>query len=200
MYIKQLSIFIENKVGRLQAIMDTLSENGINIRALSIAETTEFGILRIITPDVEKAKKVLREVDVISKITDVIAVYIDDQAGGLAKMLKCITAAEVNVEYMYAFLGRTEGKALMVLKADDEAKAEKALVASGMELASPEIIYFNKVKNKGAGSLRVQLLIYTFDAKLLFTASPAGAYRFAFHDIYLRKHIRRTPKIFGYTP
>ena len=140
MYIKQLSIFIENKVGRLQAIMDTLSENDINIRALSIAETTEFGILRIITPDVEKAKKVLREVDVISKITDVIAVYIDDQAGGLAKMLKSVTEAEVNIEYMYAFLGRTEGKALMVLKADDEAKAEKALVASGIELASPEII------------------------------------------------------------
>ena len=140
MYLKQLSIFIENKVGRLQAIMDTLSENDINIRALSIAETTEFGILRIITPDVEKAKKVLREVDVISKITDVIAVYIDDKAGGLAKMLRAITAAEVNVEYMYAFLGRTEGKALMVLKADDEAKAEKALLESGMELASPDII------------------------------------------------------------
>ncbi len=140
MFIKQLSIFIENKVGRLQAIMDTLSENDINIRALSIAETTEFGILRIITPDVEKAKKVLREVDVISKITDVIAVYIDDRAGGLAKMLKSVTEAEVNVEYMYAFLGRQEGKALMVLKADDEAKAEKALLASGMELASPDII------------------------------------------------------------
>ena len=140
MFIKQLSIFIENKVGRLQAIMDTLSENNINIRALSIAETTEFGILRIITPDVDKAKKVLREVDVISKITDVIAVYIDDKAGGLAKMLKSVTDAEINVEYMYAFLGRTEGKALMVLKADDEAKAEKALLASGMELASPDII------------------------------------------------------------
>ena len=140
MFIKQLSIFIENKIGRLQAIMDTLSENDINIRALSIAETTEFGILRIITPDVDKAKKVLREVDVISKITDVIAVYIDDRAGGLAKMLNCITEAEVNVEYMYAFLGRTEGKALMVLKADDEAKAEKALLESGMELASPDII------------------------------------------------------------
>ena len=140
MFIKQLSIFIENKVGRLQAIMDTLSENDINIRALSIAETTEFGILRIITPEVDKAKKVLRDVDVISKITDVIAVYIDDKAGGLAKMLKCITDAGINVEYMYAFLGRTEGKALMVLKADDEAKAEKALLASGMELASPDII------------------------------------------------------------
>ena len=140
MFIKQLSIFIENKVGRLQAIMDTLSENGINIRALSIAETTEFGILRIITPDVDKAKKVLRDIDVISKITDVIAVYIDDKAGGLAKMLKAITDAEINVEYMYAFLGRTEGTALMVLKADDEAKAEKALLGSGMELARPDII------------------------------------------------------------
>ena len=140
MFIKQLSIFIENKVGRLQSIMDTLSENEINIRALSIAETTEFGILRIITPDVDKAKKVLREVDVISKITDVIAVYIYDKAGGLAKMLRCITDAGINVEYMYAFLGRTEGKALMVLKADDEAKAEKALLESDIELASPDII------------------------------------------------------------
>ena len=140
MFIKQLSIFVENKVGRLQAIMDTLSENDINIRALSIAETTEFGILRIITPDVDKAKKVLREVDVISKITDVIAVYIDDRAGGLAKMLKSVTEAEVNIEYMYAFLGRTEGKALMVLKADDAEKAEKAFLKSGLELASPDII------------------------------------------------------------
>ena len=140
MFIKQLSIFIENKVGRLQAIMDTLSENDINIRALSIAETTEFGILRIITPDVDKAKQVLREADVISKITDVIAVYIDDRAGGLAKMLKSVTDSGVNIEYMYAFLGRREGKALMVLKADDEAKAEQALVASGMELASPDVL------------------------------------------------------------
>ena len=140
MFIKQLSIFIENKVGRLQSITDTLSENNVNIRALSLAETTEFGILRIITPDVDKAKKVLRDAEVISKITDVIAVYIDDRAGGLAKMLKSVTEAGVNVEYMYAFLGRTEGKALMVLKADDEEKAEKALLASGMELASPDII------------------------------------------------------------
>jgi hypothetical protein len=140
MFIKQLSIFIENKVGRLQAIMDTLSENDINIRALSIAETTEFGILRIITPDVDKAKQVLRDAAVISKITDVIAVYIDDRAGGLAKMLKSVTDSGINVEYMYAFLGRREGKALMVLKADDEAKAEQALVASGMELASPDVL------------------------------------------------------------
>ena len=139
MFIKQLSIFIENKVGRLQDVVDTLSENGINIRALSLAETTEFGILRVITPDVEKARNVLKDADVISKITDVIAVYIDDEAGGLAKMLTAITNAGINIEYMYAFLGRTEGKALMVLKADDEAKAEKALLESGMELATPNL-------------------------------------------------------------
>ncbi len=139
MFIKQLSIFIENKVGRLQDIVDALSKNGINIRTLSLAETTEFGILRIITPDVEKAKAVLKEADVISKITDVIAVYIDDKAGGLAKMLTVITNAGINIEYMYAFLGRTEGKALMVLKADDEEKAQKALLDSGMELATPNL-------------------------------------------------------------
>jgi hypothetical protein len=97
MFIKQLSIFVENKVGRLQAIVDTLSANDINIRALSIAETTEFGILRIITPDVNKAKQVLRDAAVISKITDVIAVYIDDRAGGLAKMLKSVTDSGLNV-------------------------------------------------------------------------------------------------------
>ena len=140
MAIRQLTVFVENKQGSLVSVTRSLAKHNVNIRALSIAETTEFGILRIITPDVDKAKKVLRDVDVISKITDVIAVYIDDKAGGLAKMLRSITEAGINVEYMYAFLGRTEGKALMVLKADDEEKAEKALISSGMELASPDII------------------------------------------------------------
>ena len=135
MFIKQLSIFIENKVGRLQAIMDTLSENGINIRALSIAETTEFGILRIITPDVEKAKQVLRDIDVISKITDVIAVYIDDKAGGLAKMLKAITEAEINVEYMYAFAGKNDGEAFMIIQTDELEAAENILQRGGFRQA-----------------------------------------------------------------
>lgn len=136
MFIKQLSIFVENKAGRLQAIIDKLSENGINISALSIADTTDFGILRIIADDNEKAKKVLSEIGVVSKSTDVIAVYIDDRTGGLAEVLKIVTNAGVSIEYMYAFLGRTEGKALMVLKADDEALAEKALTENGVKLAS----------------------------------------------------------------
>ena len=139
MFIKQLSIFIENKVGRLQAIMDTLSENEINIRALSIAETTEFGILRIITSDIEKAKKVLRDIDVISKITDVIAVYIDDKAGGLAKMLQAITNAEINVEYMYAFLGgKTAEQAYMIFHVQDEGNAAFALVSKGITCINQE--------------------------------------------------------------
>ncbi len=136
MFIKQLSIFVENKAGRLQAIIDKLGENGINISALSIADTTDFGILRIIADDNEKAKKVLSEIGVVSKSTDVIAVYIDDRTGGLAEVLKIVTNAGISIEYMYAFLGRTEGKALMVLKADDEALAEKVLTENGIKLAS----------------------------------------------------------------
>ncbi len=140
MFIKQLSIFVENKAGRLQAIIDKLGENGINISALSIADTTDFGILRIIADDNEKAKKVLAENGVVSKSTDVIAVYIDDRTGGLAEVLKIVTDAGISIEYMYAFLGRTEGKALMVLKADDEILAEKVLTEKGIKLASDDEI------------------------------------------------------------
>ena len=140
MFIKQLSIFVENKVGRLQSIIDALGENDINISALSIADTTDFGILRIIVDNPDKAKLVLKGMGVISKTTDVIAVYIDDRSGGLAKVLKIVTDAGIGIEYMYAFLGRTEGKALMVLKADDEAAVEKVLSQNGIALAGPDEI------------------------------------------------------------
>ena len=140
MFIKQLSVFVENKHGRLQAIIDNLSESGVNIRALSIADTTDFGILRIIADDNEKAKSVLADAGVISTSTDVIAVYIDDKTGGLAQVLKIVTDAGVSIEYMYAFLGRKVGKALMVLKADDEALAEKVLSENGIALAKPDEI------------------------------------------------------------
>ena len=136
MYIKQLSIFVENKVGRLQAIIDTLGENNINISALSIADTQDFGVLRIIVDDYEKAKQVLKSMGVVSKTTDVIAVYIDDRSGGLASVLKIVSEAGISIEYMYAFLGRTEGKALMVLKADDEEMAANILIQKGITLAA----------------------------------------------------------------
>lgn len=140
MFIKQLSIFVENKVGRLQSIINALGENDINISALSIADTTDFGILRIIVDDPDKAKLVLKGLGVISKTTEVVAVYIDDRSGGLAAVLSLVSDAGIGIEYMYAFLGRTEGKALMVLKADDEVNLEKVLTENGIELAKPEEI------------------------------------------------------------
>ncbi len=138
MFIKQLSIFVENKFGRLEAIVDALHKNEINIRALSIADTTDFGILRVIVDNAVKAKEALDSIGVIAKITDVIAVYLDDKTGGLAKVLKILTDEKISVEYMYAFLSRQTDKALMVLKADDEPRAEKALKINGIEIFDPK--------------------------------------------------------------
>ena len=136
MFIKQLSVFVENKFGRLEAIIDCLSKNGINLRALSLADTADYGVLRLIADDAEKAKEALNEIGVIAKLTDVVAVYLDDRAGGLASVLSVLKDADVSIEYMYAFLGRKEGKALMVLKADDEAKAEKVLADKNILMAT----------------------------------------------------------------
>ncbi|MBR7131971.1 MAG: ACT domain-containing protein [Clostridia bacterium] len=135
MFIKQLSIFVENKAGRLHSIMDALADKGINISALSIADTTDFGILRVIVSDADAAREILKAEGVISKITEVIAVYIDDRAGGLVAVLDHLSDAQIGIEYTYAFLGRTEGKALMVLKADDMAKAAALLEEKGIKLA-----------------------------------------------------------------
>ncbi len=134
MRIKQLSIFVENKSGRLHSIVDALKEESINLRALSIADTTDFGILRLIVDKPEAAKDALSKIGVISKITDVIAVKIDDRTGGLASVLDTLSSAGVSIEYMYAFLGRESGRALMVLKSDDDQKAESTLTSSGISL------------------------------------------------------------------
>ena len=140
MFIKQLSIFVENKFGRLEAIIDCLSKNNINLRALSLADTADYGVLRVIVDDAEKAKSALSEIGVISKLTDVVAVYLDDRSGGLASVLSVLKNEDVSVEYMYAFLGRKEGKALMVLKADDEQKAEQVLTKNNIPMAAQEEI------------------------------------------------------------
>lgn len=140
MFIKQLSIFVENKFGRLEAIVDTLSKANINLRALSLAEAENYGVLRVIVDDAENAKKALNDVGVIAKVTDVVAVYLDDRSGGLASVLAVLKDAEISIEYMYAFLGRKEGKALMVLKADDEEKTEKVLSENNIPMASQEDI------------------------------------------------------------
>ena len=138
MFIKQLSVFVENSQGRLQQIIDVLGENHINIRALSLADTAEFGILRLIVDEDEKASALLKEKGVISKITEVIAVSIDDCAGGLAAVTRAITDAGIGIEYTYAFLGRSEGKALLVIQTSDEKRAESILREKGVTLVSEE--------------------------------------------------------------
>ena len=140
MTIKQLSIFVENKTGRLHSIMDTLSSAGVDITALSIADTTDFGILRVIVSDIFAAREALKAIGVVSKVTDVIAVYIDHKVGGLASVIDNLSDEGVSIEYMYAFLGRKEGKALMVLKVDDQQKAIKIFNAKDVKLASAEEI------------------------------------------------------------
>ena len=140
MTIKQLSIFVENKTGRLHSIMDTLSSAGVDITALSIADTTDFGILRVIVSDIFAAREALKSIGVVSKVTDVIAVYIAHKVGGLASVIDHLSDEGVSIEYMYAFLGRKEGKALMVLKVDDPQKAIKIFNSNDVKLASSDEI------------------------------------------------------------
>ena len=132
--IYQISIFLENRKGSLSEVTRVLADSGINLRALSIADTTDFGILRVIVDDVDGAKNALDEIGVVSKITDVIAVKIDDKTGGLASVLDTLSVAGVEIEYMYAFLGREEGRALMVIKTAADDAAEKVLLDAKIAL------------------------------------------------------------------
>ena len=140
MYVKQLSVFVENKFGRISEIINALAENSIDISALSLADTSEFGILRLIVDKPELAVEVLKEEGVIVKLSDVLAIAIDDAPGGLAKALSVLTEANVVIEYMYAFIGKADGKAMTVIRVDDEAKAIDALNKGGVTLLTTDDI------------------------------------------------------------
>jgi hypothetical protein len=132
--LKQLTVFVENKQGALVDITDTLATNGVNLRALSIADTQDFGLLRLIVNDNETAASALQEKGYILKITDVIGVKIGDAPGQLSKALSVLAQAGVNVEYLYAFMARTERHAYVVLRPTDNAAAEAALETAGFHL------------------------------------------------------------------
>ncbi|WP_054835704.1 ACT domain-containing protein [Methanobrevibacter arboriphilus] len=120
MKISQLSIFLENKEGRLWNALDALANGGgVNIRALSLADTSDFGILRIIVHDPEKAKKILEKNDFIVKIIDVVGVELDDTPGGLANVLKLLNENNINLEYIYAFTHEKTEKAILLLQSKD---------------------------------------------------------------------------------
>ena len=132
--LKQLTVFVENKQGTLVDITDTLATNGVNLRALSIADTQDFGLLRLIVNDNDTASAALKDKGYVLKVTDVIGVKIGDQPGKLSKALSVLAEAGVNVEYLYAFMARTERHAYVVLRPTDNAAAEKALEDAGFHL------------------------------------------------------------------
>ncbi len=141
MLIKQLSVFIENKPGGLAPIIETLGKSNIDISALSLADTSEYGILRLIVNNPDLAVTVLKELGVVVKITDVLAVAMDDTPGGLSKVLEIFVNNEINVDYMYAFVGSVTNKALMVVKVTDSSAAVTALDKAGISTAEAKDIY-----------------------------------------------------------
>ena len=134
MAIKQLTVFVENKQGTMVSITEILSKNNINIRALSIAETQDFGILRLIVNDEEAAKTILADAGYLIKITNVVGVKIGDAPGKLCEALKVLDDSNINLEYLYAFMARTEKQAYVVLRVEDNDAAENVLVNAGFHL------------------------------------------------------------------
>ncbi|SEA49684.1 ACT domain protein [Desulfuromusa kysingii] len=134
MKVEQISIFIENKSGRLAEVTGILGENGINIRALSLADTSDFGILRLIVDDSKKALKVLKEQKFTVSITQVIGVAVPDSPGGLSSILRTLDQHNVNVEYMYAFVERSGDNAVIIFRFDDVDEAIAALTQSGVKI------------------------------------------------------------------
>ena len=136
MAIKQLTVFVQNKKGTIVSVTDALAKNNINIRALSIAETEDFGILRLIVNDENAAEKVLAENGYLIKVIDVVGVKIGDEPGKLTAALDVLDKADINVEYLYAFMARTEKHAYVVLRVEDNAVAEAALAGAGFKMIS----------------------------------------------------------------
>ncbi len=127
MSVKQISVFLENKKGRLAELTETLEREGINMRALSLADTADFGVLRIIVDDVDRCLGVLREAGFVAQVTEVIAIEVEDKPGGLHRILKVLDAAAINVEYLYAYVEKRKAAAVVICKVDDRGKAGDAL-------------------------------------------------------------------------
>ena len=131
MRIRQISIFLENRPGQLSTICRDLADAGINIATLSLADTADFGIVRMIVDDHEKAKSVLAEKGHVVNVREVIAVCVPDRPGGMAEVMQVLDQSGTNIEYSYAFAFHKGEKAVLVFRFDDNAKAENALRAAG---------------------------------------------------------------------
>ncbi|MBP7654333.1 ACT domain-containing protein [Candidatus Dependentiae bacterium] len=140
MLLKQISIFLENKPGKLAEVTKILHDNKVNIRALSMADTTDFGILRIIVPEVEKIYKLLKDNHLTVKITEVIGVKVKDCPGGLHEIINYFAQDNINVEYMYAFVNKSGNDAIIIFKVKNIQQAINILVNNSIELFKYEDI------------------------------------------------------------
>lgn len=141
MKVEQISIFIENKSGRLAEVTRVLGEAGVNIRALSLADTSDFGILRLIVNKTDQAKAVLKEKGFTVNKTDVVAVEVPDRPSGLYSILNILDQGQVNVEYMYAFVERCGENAVIIFRFDNTDEAIQVLTRGGVRVLEGERIY-----------------------------------------------------------
>ncbi|MDR1558738.1 MAG: ACT domain-containing protein [Clostridiales bacterium] len=141
MIIKQLSIFVENKMGKLVDVVEALGKAGIDIRAQSIADTSDFGILRVIVTKPDEVASLLREQGYIVRLTDVLAVSMPDTPGSLAKVLRALSDENVDVEYTYAFVSHNKDKAYVVIRVENNEHALEVLANHGLLFADEEDIY-----------------------------------------------------------
>ena len=140
MYLKQLTVFLENREGRLDSVTDILAKNNINIVCLSLADTSEYGVLRMIVSDPDKAKAVLKEAGCLARLTDVLAISMEQKAGSLNRLTKIITSEGINIEYMYTLNSSREAGS-MIIKVTDIDKGYDAVNKAGLTLVDPEAAY-----------------------------------------------------------
>lgn len=138
MSVNQVSVFLENKPGTLNKMTEVLANGGVNIRALSLADTKDFGIVRMIVNDVYEATNVLKDANFVATFTPVLVYAISDETGGLNKLLTTFTESNVNIEYMYAFAGKQ--RAYMIFRVSDTKNAENLLASKGLKSLSQEQI------------------------------------------------------------
>lgn len=141
MAIKQISIFLQNKTGHLSEVTTLLGEADIDIRALSIADTSDFGILRLIVSDPEKAYEILNAADIMVSLTDVAAVAVEDKPGGFARLAQLLAVENVNIEYLYVFASRATNRAFAVIRAEDMNKCMDVLKKHNAEILTNQEAY-----------------------------------------------------------
>lgn len=141
MKVVQLSIFLGNEEGRLAEVMNVLAKVKVNIRALSLADTADFGVLRMIVDSTDTAIQALKDADIVVKTTDIIAVEVEDKPGGLAKVLDVFKKEKINIEYMYAFVEKNNDNAVLVFRVEDIEKSIKRLKAGKVKILESDEVY-----------------------------------------------------------